>query len=152
MAILLAALSSLVYGTADFTGGYASRRNDGMVVTVVSQGCGLAALVIALLLWPHVTVTASDMWWGAFAGAGGGIGLMFFYPALAVGPMSVVAPTTAVCSAVLPVFVGLATGDRPGAAALVGIVAALPAIVLVARESGSHGRGSFQIPLSQMFW
>jgi drug/metabolite transporter (DMT)-like permease len=150
VAILLAALSSLVYGTADFTGGFASRRNDGMVVTVVSQTCGLVALAVALALWPHVTVSAGDMWWGALGGAGGGIGLMFFYPALAVGPMSVVAPTTAVCSAVLPLVVGLVSGDRPGVAGLVGIFAALPAIVLVARESGSHGRATRSTVLSAM--
>jgi drug/metabolite transporter (DMT)-like permease len=150
VAILLAALSSLVYGTADFTGGFASRRNDGMVVTVVSQTCGLVVLIVALVLWPHVTVSASDIWWGALAGAGGGVGLMFFYPALAIGPMSVVAPTTAVCSAVLPVVVGLASGDRPGVAGLIGIGAALPAIVLVARESGSHGRATRSTVLSSV--
>jgi drug/metabolite transporter (DMT)-like permease len=61
---------------------------------------------------------------------------------LAAGPMSVVAPTTAVCSAVVPLVVGLATGERPSAMALTGALLALPAVVLVARESGSHGRAT----------
>jgi drug/metabolite transporter (DMT)-like permease len=138
--VLLAALSSIVYGTADFAGGMASRRNDGVVVTVLSQLMGCAALVVALAVWPHVTVTASDLGWGVLAGTGGGVGLMFFYPALGIGPMSVVAPATAVCSAALPLAVGLVGGDRPATLALVGVALALPAIVLVARESGSHGR------------
>jgi drug/metabolite transporter (DMT)-like permease len=138
--VLLAALSSVVYGTADFAGGMASRRNDGVVVTVLSQLMGCVALAVALAVWPDVTVTASDLGWGALAGAGGGVGLMFFYPALGIGPMSVVAPTTAVCSAAVPLAVGLLAGDRPPTLALVGVLVALPAIVLVARELGSHGR------------
>ena len=48
MAIFLAALSALVYGTADFTGGFAARRNDGLVVTVLSQCCGLVALAVGV--------------------------------------------------------------------------------------------------------
>lgn len=145
MPVLLAALSSLVYGTADFAGGMASRRNDGLVVTVVSQTFGCVVLVAALVLWPEVTVHPADLWWGAFAGVGGGLGLMCFYPALARGPMSVVAPTTAVCSAIVPLLVGLATGDRPAPLALVGVLLAIPAIVMVARESGSHGRAEPRI-------
>jgi drug/metabolite transporter (DMT)-like permease len=56
--------------------------------------------------------------------------------------MSVVAPTTAVCSATVPLVVGLVSGDRPALPPLTGAVLALPAIVLVARESGSHGRAA----------
>lgn len=145
MPVLLATLSSLVYGTADFTGGIASRRNDGVVVTVVSQTFGCVALVVALAVWPEVTVGASDLWWGALAGVGGGLGLMCFYPALAKGPMSAVAPTTAVCSAVVPLLAGLVAGERPSPPALAGVLLALPAIVLVARESGSHGRADARV-------
>ena len=140
MAILFAALSSLVYGSADFVGGIVARRNHGVVVALVSQIFGLATLVIALAVWPHVHVTVDDLGWGLLAGVGGGGGLALFYPALAKGPMSIVAPLTALLSAVIPMVVGFATGDRPSAVALTGALLALPAIVLVARESGSHGK------------
>lgn len=134
MGVLLAALSSLVYGTADFLGGFASKRTDGVVVTFVSQACGCVVLAVALALWPDVTVTAGDIWWGIAAGVGGGLGLMLFYPALAAGPMSVVAPATAICGAIVPLVVGVALGERPSVPALCGVLIALPAIVLVARE------------------
>ena len=39
MPVLLATLSSLVYGTADFMGGLASQRNHGVIVTAVPS-CG----------------------------------------------------------------------------------------------------------------
>lgn len=134
MPVVLAVMSSVIYGGADFAGGLASRRNDGVVVTVVSQICGAGALVVAILLWPEVTVTSTDLLWGGIGGIGGGLGLMCFYPALGQGPMSVVAPTTALFSALSPLVVGLWSGERPGWLAVVGIVAALPAIVLVARD------------------
>lgn len=135
MAVLLAALSAVVYGTADFAGGFASRRNDGVQVTLVSQLFGLAAIVVAIVVWPVATSHgAADLWWGALAGACGGLGLMCFYTALGRGPMSVVAPLTAVLSAVVPVAAGLLAGQRPSAVTLAGIAVALPAIGLVARE------------------
>jgi drug/metabolite transporter (DMT)-like permease len=47
--------------------------------------------------------------------------------------MSVVAPVSALGAAVLPVIVGVVTGERPSAIAWVGVAIALPAIWLVAR-------------------
>jgi drug/metabolite transporter (DMT)-like permease len=52
---------------------------------------------------------------------------------MAVGAMSIVAPIAGV-SAVVPVTFGLATGDRPSAFQIVGIVAALVGVGLASRE------------------
>ena len=51
------------------------------------------------------------------------------------GPISVVSPLTAILVAAIPVGVGLALGERPGAIAAVGVVLALVAVVLVSREA-----------------
>lgn len=139
---LLAAASSIVYGTADFAGGLASKKNDGLIVTFVSQCLGVVALAIAMIVWPEGTARWSDIGWGVCGGAAGGLGLSFFYPALAAGPMSVVAPVTALCSAALPLVVGVGLGDRPGALAWMGLVVALPAIGLVARERNDEHRSA----------
>ena len=53
--------------------------------------------------------------------------------------MSIVAPTTAVLAAVVPVAVGIVGGERPGAVALAGIPLALVAIVLLARDPDAEG-------------
>ncbi len=137
---LLAAGSSLVYGSADFMGGLASKRTDGVVVTVRSQIWGLIPLAVGLVLWSGVEVAPGDLVWGVAAGVTAGLGLMLFYPALAAGPMSVVAPVTALCSAVVPLVAGIALGERPSTLALVGVALALPAIGLVARGDvdGDH--------------
>lgn len=135
VAVLLALASAAVYGTADFCGGMATRRAPAHGVVAVSQAAGLAALLL-LLPWLGGTPRLADLLWGAGAGIVGAAGLVLFYGALASGVMSVVAPTTAVCAAAVPVLVGLALGNRIAPWAAVGIALALVAVVLVAAEGG----------------
>jgi drug/metabolite transporter (DMT)-like permease len=53
---------------------------------------------------------------------------------LAIGVMSVVAPVTAVCAVIIPLFVGLIFGERPTGLAILGILLAIMAIVLVSQS------------------
>jgi drug/metabolite transporter (DMT)-like permease len=69
------------------------------------------------------------------------IGIGAFYRALAVGTMSVVAPISAVGSA-LPVLYGMLLGERPGAVQIIGIVLAIVGVVLAAREPPKPGGSS----------
>jgi len=131
---LLAVLSSITYGTADFLGGLATRRHANLVaVVVVSQAAGLILLLLALPLLPAASPAARDLLWGAAGGLAGSIGLALLYRGLAIGVMSVVAPVTAVCSLVLPVAAGLFMGERPARMAVVGVLLAIVAIVLISR-------------------
>ncbi|GAA3441768.1 hypothetical protein Pve01_16500 [Planomonospora venezuelensis] len=141
-AVVLATACALVYGTADFFGGLATRRSRVMAVVVLSQLAGLV-LVAALLPVLPGAPTAGGLAWGMAAGVSGGVALVLFYRALATGVMSVVAPVTATTSAGLPVLFGLAAGERPEPVALGGVALALVAVVLVSRDSSpaSAGRG-----------
>jgi drug/metabolite transporter (DMT)-like permease len=67
------------------------------------------------------------------ASLSGTLGLYAYYRGMAVGAMSVVAPIAGI-SAAVPVAVGIATGDRPSAAQIVGIVVALAGVALASRE------------------
>ena len=136
MTILLALASALVYGTADFLGGLASRRAAALAVTFVSQCAGLASLLVVFPFAHGQGLNGADLAWGAAGGMAGALALVCFYWALAAGTMSVVAPLTAVVSAVVPVITGLALGERPSAWSLAGVVLALPAIALIAHERG----------------
>ncbi len=73
------------------------------------------------------------------ASLSGTLGLYAYYRGMAVGAMSVVAPIAGV-SAAVPVTVGLATGDRPSAAQIAGIVLALTGVALASREHQSGER------------
>ena len=133
--VLLALASALVYGTADFCGGLASRRASAQAVVAASQAVGLVLLLV-LLPWFGGAASAADYAWAAGAGAAGALGLVLFYRALATGVMSVVAPVTALCAAAVPVVAGLALGDRLGVPAALGILLALVAVLLVSAEEG----------------
>lgn len=81
------------------------------------------------------TVSTPAVMWGLLCGVSQAFGVWWFYAALGAGPISVVSPLTAVLVAGVPVGVGLALGEKPGAIAGVGIVLALIAVVLVSREA-----------------
>ena len=143
MFALFALLSALCYGAADFLGGFTAKRASTLAVVVVSQLAGLLLLLMMIPFFPHATPGRSDVLWGALAGVTGGGGVALLYRALAIGVMAVVAPTTAVCAVVIPVFVSVALGERPAATTFGGIALAIVAIVLVSQSSdgGSGTRG-----------
>ena len=131
MAVVLGLLAAISYGSADFLGGLATKRNPAIRTALISQLIGFGAYMIALPFLPEGRFTAEAWLWGGLAGITGGLGLAFLYRGLAHGRMSVVAPLTAVIAAILPVGFGLLTGERPSALQLVGISLAIPAIALV---------------------
>lgn len=143
MAIVLALLSALAYGVSDFLGGIFAKRAGPWQVAVVAQTSSTVFNVLAALVIGGAPV-ASDWGWGALAGLGGGFGAVFLYRGLSGARMGVVAPLSAVGSALVPVVVGLVTGDRPPMLAVIGIVCAFPAmylISLVVDEDPSHRGG-----------
>jgi drug/metabolite transporter (DMT)-like permease len=128
--ILLAAVSALVWGSADYCGGRATRRANALAVTVVSQLFGLPVVVALLVLLPG-TPRPGDLLLGALAGVAGLLGIVLLYRSLSTGAMAVAAPITAVTGALVPVLVGLITEELPSTVALVGVVCAVLAIGLV---------------------
>jgi len=130
---LLALISAVLYGSADFFGGLTARRANTVATVFVSQLAGLVLILLALPFLPAATVSPRDWVWGVMAGLSGGIGVALLYRALAVGTMAVVAPVTAVCAAMIPVFFGFALGERFRPITIAGIVLAFVAIVLVSQ-------------------
>lgn len=136
MAILLSLVAAVTYGLSDFVGGITSRRVSAWQVAWVSQ-LGGGAVVLLASLTVAGSPTREDLAWALLAGAGNGIGTAFLYRGLAAGRMGVVAPVSGVGAALLPVVVGVVSGERPGLIAWLGVAIALPAIWLVAREPGA---------------
>ncbi|SFR84064.1 EamA-like transporter family protein [Agromyces sp. CF514] len=122
---------ALVFGAADFLGGLAAKRISALLATAVAALSGVVLLLLALPLlggeW-----TAHDVLWGAISGVVGCIGIALLYACLAIGPMSILSPTTAVVSAIVPVLYGLVVGgERFGPIGYWGLGLALVAVVLV---------------------
>lgn len=138
MAALLALLSSLSWGTADFMGGLAARRAGSIRVLAVSYPAGGVLITAAALFLVPGQLSVETWWIGVVAGAVGAIAMGLLYAALARGQMGIVSPITAVLSGAVPVVVGLARGETLSALAVGGILVAGIAVVLVSRESGPH--------------
>lgn len=134
MSIVLALGAAAFYGSADFVGAVAARRTAALSVALGAQVSGLVLLLVALPFLGAAVVTRHDLLFGAAAGVFGGLGVVVVYRTLAKGPMSVVAPTTALSASAVPVLAGLVLGDRPGPAALLGIAVSFVAVALITRE------------------
>jgi drug/metabolite transporter (DMT)-like permease len=130
IAVVLAAISGLVWGTGDFAGGKASQRAPALDTVVLSKAASLPLLGLFLVLVPGMLRPAT-FGWGMVAGVCGVLGMIIFYRALAGGAMAIVAPVSAVTSALVPLVVGLLTEQMPGTTALVGAACAILAIALV---------------------
>ena len=133
MTILLSLVAAATYGLGDFSGGVFSKRAGAWAVSLVAQVVGgLLVLVVALVLGGDPT--HADLGLALLAGVGNGFGTAFLYRGLATGRMAVVAPISGVGAVLVPVVVGLVTGERPGPTVWIGAAVALPAIWLVSQE------------------
>ena len=141
MSVLLALLSSLLWGGADFLGGSISRRRAVVLVVATSQLAGLAAIALVALAAGAWRADTAYLPWAAAAGLSGLVGLVCFYAALAAGTMGVVSPIAAL-GVVVPVLVGLVRGERPGAVQFVGIVLAVLGVVLASGPELSGRSGA----------
>jgi uncharacterized membrane protein len=148
---VLALAAAALYGSADFLGGTASRRASTFAVLAVTVPAGAAVMLAAMFLlgglsggelgWAGMTWAGAG--WAAAAGTCGALGLIAFYAAFAVAPMSVVAPVTALVSTVLPVGAALADGERMGPSVAAGVLICVVAVVLVsAGTPGSAEKGT----------
>lgn len=122
--------SAATLGIADFTGGVAGRRTPPPGVGFGIEVVGLLALPFALWLLPVRWVPESALF--AFAGGAiGGVGLIFFYRAMTLNLIGVVAPVSAVVAAALPTVSGLLGGDHLHLTQFAGIGAGFAAIALI---------------------
>lgn len=135
-AVLLALGAALSYGFSDFLGGVCGKRVSAWSVAAAA-GLGGGVFLVVLALAGSGSPTGTDLLWGGLAGIGNGFGTAFLYRGLSSGRMGVVAPVSGVTAAILPVVVGVVSGERPAPLVWFGIAVALPAIWLVAREPAS---------------
>ena len=135
MAAALALLSAVLFGAGDFFGGTAARRTHVLVVVAASHVIGLV-MILAVAPAMADAVTSRDLVYGALAGLFGLVGIVCLYHCLGRGPMAVVAPTTAISNAVLPVLWGVAHGERLSTVNVVGVLLGLVAIGLISGGTG----------------
>jgi drug/metabolite transporter (DMT)-like permease len=129
MATLLALLSSLLWGSADYHAGNLSKRLPAMVVLGINQAFGLAFGILLVLLsgdWIAPSLNSSGyLINGALAGLCGYAGLLCLYAGLSTGRMGVVSPISSL-SVLLPLFFALVIkGDQLSTPVTMGVIAAI---------------------------
>jgi hypothetical protein len=116
-----------------------ARRAPLLGVVLGSQLVGIVAALVLGVARGEPVPQGTDLVWSVVGGMLGVIGITALYRGLAVGRMGVVAPTTGVLAAIVPVVVGFALEGLPAPAVVTGIAVALVAVVLVTRSPGHEG-------------
>lgn len=131
MPAVLALVAALIFGAADFIGGFAAKSLRSLAVTALSALSGLAAMVVVALIARPVW-HPDDVLWAALSGVSSVAAVALLYGCLAIGPMSILSPLGAVVAAIGPVLWGLfVNGERLTTMTMVGFALALTATVLV---------------------
>jgi uncharacterized membrane protein len=130
LTVFLGLTGALAYGAADFFGGLAARRVSSVGVTAGVAVVGLVFLLAGTLIVDGVW--SGEAWfWGTLSGITGAAAIGLLYACLARGPMSILSPTTAFLSALLPVSWGLSTGGAPSGWLYPALGIAMVAVILV---------------------
>jgi len=138
MAVFLSLVAAVVFGTGDFFGGLAAKRAAVLYVVAGSHVVGLLGVTATALVVAD-RFRIEDFLLGAAGGILGGLGVALLYRGLARGPMSVVAPLTAITSAAVPAAWGVGSGDDLAVTAWLGVGLALVAIGLVSASREGAG-------------
>src|SRR5919197_3697472 len=134
----LALGASLSWGLADFFGPLKGRTLGAWRILFYVQLGGLLAIALIVAIRAKGPASATALL-AIPAAVSGTLGLYAYYRGISVGAISIVAPIAGI-SAVVPVVVGIASGDRPSAWQWAGIAASLAGVFLAAREKEGGGR------------
>ena len=117
---LLALLSAVFIGGADFVGGSPRARPTASGSRRSSRSWGCRSPSPSRSPTARSASAATDVIWSVLAGVAVAVGIGCFYIGMGRGLISVVAPVAAVTGAVIPVVYAPRRGERPGAIALSG--------------------------------
>ncbi len=148
--VVLALGSAACYGVSNFVGPLLARRDALFVVLFVSHLAALLGGIAYLGLEGGTWLADERLAYAGIAGVGNAVGLIGFYKAAELGPLSVAAPIGATGAAV-PVFWGLTNGDVLTAAQGAGMVLALCGCVLAARRTAAANE-AYRDPRASALW
>ncbi len=138
-AVLFGLAAAASWGAGDFSGGMATKRNHVYLVVLLSHIVGIAGLFVLIGLFGEALPAMTDLFFGALGGISGAIGVVALYTGLSQGRMGIVAPLTAVITAIVPVLFGLFIEGLPTTQQLIGFGAALVAVWIISGDDGPAG-------------
>jgi drug/metabolite transporter (DMT)-like permease len=138
MAALLALAGAACWGVGDFCGGLASRRTTVLVVLAISQGVGLAGVLVWALVSRDAFPGVVPLLPAVAGGAAGVLGLAALYRGFAVGAIGIVAPISAAWP-IAPLAVDATRGIVPNTLQWLGIGLVLVGVVALSLEGAATG-------------
>jgi drug/metabolite transporter (DMT)-like permease len=132
-------MAVFLWGAADFSGGYSSRRANAFIVAAFSHLCAFALMLSLALMEKGAFPSRNSILWAIAAGAVGGFSLAIFYRALAQGQMGLTAPVAALLGAAIPTLADIAMEGAPSRWTIVGFLLAILAIWLITRPEPGGG-------------
>lgn len=138
MTILLGSLAAVMFGIGDLVAGVGGRRNKspdtpaGIAFVASAVGAVLSGGYLLLVVDDHLT--GNDLWWAIAAGVFMSGARPLLYRGMAIGPIVVFAPVFAVFALIIPAVLGAAVGQTLAALEVVGVLVAIPAVVLLSSE------------------
>ena len=138
MGPLLALISSLTWGLADFLGGLASRRARIVKVLPISYLSGAIIVTFFSIFLIPGELNRDSYLYGFFAAFFGVPAIALLYVALKRGPMGIVSPITALMAGFVPVITGLSRGDQVSGIGYFGMALAALSVILVSQEKKSE--------------
>ena len=140
MTAILGLSSAIIWGGGDFCGGFSARKAPLAWILTIGNITGLCCLIALAVLTGEHFPDVNSLLWGAAAGCLGALGLSMLYRGLAIGSAALVAPVSAVISALVPVITGTLLYGIPGSLKLFGFVLAISGIWLVSKSDSVQGR------------
>jgi drug/metabolite transporter (DMT)-like permease len=138
MALLLGIVAALFLGGSDFFGAKTSRLVPSVTVTRTAL-LSSAMLAPLLLLLKPVEWGARDIGIAALSGLALALALSLLYKGYSSSPVGIIAPTTSVLLAAVPVAYDFIRGERPSLIAVIGMALGISALVLTSYTPGGNG-------------
>lgn len=138
--IMLALAAAMLWGASDFGGGLLGRRAPILGVLIATQAVGLVIAAGGALIRGEPMLAGNDLGLTIVAGGLAAVGVASLYGGLAVGRMGIVAPVTAVLTAVTPALIGIVLEGAPSLIVIAGFGLAIVAVIVVSLvpDDGSH--------------
>ena len=140
MPILFAVISAIFYGVGDELGGVGVQRSGrkGAAISMAAAAniTSVVFLGVFVLISPPENVNSEDVLWPALAGLLMAATRPLLYEGMARGPITVFAPGFGLTMIAVPSLVGPFIGERLSVLEVLGVICAVPAVVLLSSQDG----------------
>jgi len=142
--VLLGLVAALSWGVNDFLARIPSRAVGPLPTVLVVTFAGLVVLTVWLLLSGHsIRLSWPQLWLPATSGIFFTLSTLSLFAALALGPVSLVAPIAG-SYPVLAMFFAVAQGARPSLLQWLAVAGVLTGVVLVSRSGETYDPDTFR--------